>query len=275
MSHPEPRLTDMLDELNQQQRSDVPEPTPEEILDYVDGHMEPAEEEAFRGRLALYPEAARRVSVLSDLESLEPGEEDGGPSVDLAALQHRLRDEGLLAEPAATPVRVAAPETAADDVPQAAALPFPGSTPSLGVHPAWRIAALLFLTTSVLLLLRSVVAPPDVPGVRPAGLWQVTAQESQNLRSGSVVVVDAGLSDQHTILLLGSKPAPVGAALEVEISGPGQDTIHVPITPGSSGIYSLVVTSGFLDPGDYELKLVAETPGGPRVLGTFALKWRR
>ncbi|MCG8461299.1 MAG: hypothetical protein MI919_33855 [Holophagales bacterium] len=263
---PPPDLGQVLRTLAENARSRHPEPTLEEISSYVDGEMTPDEAATFRERLVVYPEAARRVAVLSDPESSVAAASEGYPPLDLDAIREAIHRED---RPAASSEDATTPT-----------LPFP-EPPRSAVHPAWRVAALAFLTLSAILLLLQGAPGPDSPSTTGSSmtqtrLWEIPAAGDTHLRGDGETAVSATASAWHTLLLEGAEVPPPDVRLELQVlDAEGALVTALPLVPSPGGVYSLVVPAGFLAPGRYELRLYAEVSGGSRLLGTFPLSWQR
>ena len=177
-------LGEVLRNLADHARARHREPTLEEILSYAEGEMTPADAESFRERLAVYPEAARRVAVLSDPEASAAASSEAYPPLDLGEIREAIHGEERHRRGSHRDNAQASSPTS----------PFPAPAGTT-VHPAWRVAALVFLALSAALffLPRSPPGPAATgPSVTQSSLWEIPAADDSRLRGADPTAVAAG-----------------------------------------------------------------------------------
>lgn len=258
MTHPRPRLATLLPELYTHERRTTAPPTTEELLAYLAGELDPAAAAALQERLALSPEATRRLLALADPPALATPPPADLPTLDVEALRARLRGEGLLG-PAAEPQ-------------PAKVLPF-RSTERRGVHPLyrWATAALVVLCTGLALRLGQLPAP--TPGIAlDVAVWELLPRSVESRRGeGQLVEAREGFSNT---LLLYSDAIAAGAEVRVEIvSSTGEVALAAVVKAHAVGRVGLRLERETLAAGSFEIRLFALGQTVP--LAVYPLEWRR
>ena len=251
MSQKPTDLTALLPELTADERRSRPAPDAEEILAYLGGELNPAEEEELQERLALHPESAELLLDLSDPSRLEARDDEDLPLPDQEALRERLRDEGLL-EPPLAPV-----------VPM-----------RRGVHPLyrWAAAALLILSAGLSFQLARQAPEPATPDV---AFWELLPKtEVDSRRRGDGDEVEAADGFVHDLVLYAPEIDPGEPYRVAVVDEEGAEILVRDVRTVAAGRLILRLEPTDLAPGRYEIHLAG---GGddPSPRAVFPLDWRR
>jgi anti-sigma factor RsiW len=243
-------------------------PTPEELLAYRDGKLEPEERRRLEERIALYPDAAR---VLADLAAFPDVEAAAGtPELSQAdvearwqAFRRRLPD--LPAAPGATEregVRASGP----------------GAAPlSRGSRPGLRLAAaaILGLVAGWVAGSRELAVHGRSGSAINVSIAELTPAGGEGLRSApSPVEIPEG--SEELVLVLGA-PArePVGIrgyAAELVDAGGRRIWSRQGLRPTALGTFRLAFRRGALDPGVYQVRLLGRDGRKRVLLATYDLR---
>ncbi len=254
-------------------------PTPEELLAYRDGLLDPAVRQSVEERLAIYPEAARALAALAAFPDLEAEPETPEPSKEEMDVRWRAFRQRLETLPKADP-RPPAPS------PERAS-PGRGGTeirarerrePLREQLPAGRFRrpALPFAAAALLALAVGFFAGRASRPPAPAGALNVTVAELEAPDGGTRSVSQVEVPDvsEELLLVLG---APAGRTFpdygaEILRSEGAPLWSRQGLRPTELGTFHLSFLRDFLPPGSYEVRLFGREGGSETLLATYELR---
>ena len=247
-------------------------PTPEELLAYRDGRLDPAERERLEARIAVYPDAARTLADLAAFPNIEPA--PGVPDIsdeDVAARWQTFRRR--LAD-------LPAPQPAAPEEPrEAPVVPLRPEPRAQGIPPWWLAAAASAALAAG--LSSGYVAGRASRDPVPASAINVAIAELRPIEEGgdraATSAVDLSEEAEDLVLILGLDDTGDFAAYKAEIVNAqgaqvwSRDGLH----PTSLGTFQLSFRRNVLEPGQYRIHLFGlDGANQPTQLATYDLHLR-
>lgn len=237
-------------------------PSLEELVAYVEGELTPSQEDRLRDRLALFPESSQAVLDLVEVLRVSGGDETTGPSgphvPTWSELSARLAEEETAASrdaeaPARTRIR---PFWARSIVP-------------------WAAAAGLLMLIGFWFLPQRPAAPADpqknvrwyhlqsdAAGPTRADRWQEVKVSTEASHFGFILNLgDAGAFADYSVEI--SKLTESGAETVWQANG---------FRPGSLGTFDLLVPTGFLPVGRYQIRLRGLAAEGHQPLARYEVE---
>lgn len=237
-------------------------PTPEELLAYRDGRLDPAERERLEARIAVYPDAARTLADLAAFPDIEPA--PGVPDItpeEVAARWQSFRQR--LAElPAPQP---AAPEEKRE-APVVPLRPEPRPTP--GIPPWWLAAAASAALAAG--LGSGYLAGRASRDPLPVSAINVAIAELRPLEEGGIraepSAVDLPETAEGLVLILGLDDTDRFAEYEAEILDEQGTQVwsRDGLQPTPLGTFHLSFPRTLLGPGQYRINLFGLDPAGQK-----------
>lgn len=234
-------LGDFLDEARQDL---APHPAPEELLAYRDGELPASEQQRVEGHLVACPHC---LELFLDLG--------------------RLSDPGFVGEHGITAAKKAADWQAVQ-----ARLAPPRRRPArflASPGPAWALAAALLIAV-VGLSLRTRQLQQSVEDLsRPqlnAPVVDLFSASPLRGGEGEAAVVELAPASRFFTLILSPKGSPDHAGYRLEILDSGGKTVWSAdgLKKDRHGSFTLILARGFLDPGEYRLRLYGLGGSGDR-----------
>lgn len=248
-------------------------PTPEELLAYRDGRLDPAERERLEARIAVYPDAARTLADLAAFPNIEPA--PGVPDIsdeDVAARWQTFRRR--LAD-------LPAPQPAAPDEPREAPIVSFRSEPRTthGVPPWWLAAAASAALAAGLGSGYVAGRASSVPV--PASAINVAIAELRPIEEGgdrgASSAVDLSEEAEDLVLILGLDDIGHFATYKAEIVNAqgAQVWSREGLHPTPLETFQLSFRRNVLKPGEYQVELYGlDTASRPTKLATYDLRLR-
>ncbi|HVS00497.1 MAG TPA: zf-HC2 domain-containing protein [Thermoanaerobaculia bacterium] len=241
--------------LSEAQRDLEPHPSPDELAAYSAGELPAAEETRIQNHLALCPHC---LELLLDLERWSDPESVSEPSLPAGekagawqALQARLAAE---AAPRRRPgLRLASP------------------------RPAYALAAALLVAVVGLSLrvwhLERGMADLSHPQVNAPVVDLLPASPLRG-EPGERAVVELAPASRFFALILSPKGSPDYAGYRVEILDAGGRTVwsEKGLEKNRHGSFTLILTRGFLRPGEYRLRLYGLEGGTGQLIEEFQVR---
>lgn len=248
-------------------------PTPEELLAYRDGRLDPAERERLEARIAVHPDAARALADLAAFPEIEPA--PGVPDVsaeEVAARWQSFRQK-LADLPAPQP---AAPEARRE----APVVPLHPERREPRRIPAWWLAAAASAALAVGLG-NGFLAGRASRDSAPVSAINVAISELRPIEEGgdraAASAVDLPKDAEELVLVLGLDDAGELAAYEAEIRDAQGARVwsRKGLQPTPLGTFQLSFRRGVLKPGQYRIDLFGREEGEGRErrrLARYALR---
>ncbi len=243
-------------------------PTPEELLAYRDGALEPEERRRLEERIALYPEAAR---VLVDLAAF-PDVEAAPGTPELSAEEVEVRWEAFRER---LPDRPGTPRTSERGEVRTA------DRSAQAPPRAWR-SGLHFAAAAVLGLVIGWAARSRVPAVHDrsgsainVSVVELTPIGGEGLRSAPSPV-EVGEGAEELVLVLGAPPRepPGMRGYQAELVDAGGQRVwsRQGLRPTALGTFLIAFRRGALDPGTYRLRLFGSDGEKRTLLTSYDLR---
>ncbi|MDP9121083.1 MAG: hypothetical protein M3O15_06895 [Acidobacteriota bacterium] len=232
-----------------------PHPTPEQLVAYCRGELDPDEHEAAASHLAWCPEDADFVLAYREISGLEPAAKEAPASLDAAWNEFRKRRAILPAAPTAPPSGAAR------------------RTRSAGrrwLLPAALAASLLAAILSTTLLLTTRIRLAQALAPRPNGAILDLGVTDEERITGTAVKEIRLDSDQAslTVILHPTHESAAGSYEAVLSTGKGKEVWRGPVRAMELGTFHLTFPREILAAGDYTLELRGPSgaSGGRREL---------
>ncbi len=248
-------------------------PTPEELLAYRDGRLDPSERKSVEARIAVYPDAARTLADLAAFPEVEPA--PGVPDISAEEVSARWQSfrQRLADLPAPQPAMPEEPR----ETPVVSLHPEPSAARGI---PAWWLAAAASVALAAglgggFLAGRTSRNPVPASAINVAIAELRPVEEGGNRAAASPVELPQDAED--LVLVLGLADAGDFPDYEAEIV----DTQGVRVwfrgglQPTQLGNFQLSFRRGVLGPGQYRIDLFARQQGEGaerRLLARYELR---
>lgn len=257
-------LDSVLETIMAAKREELGEPpTPEELLAYRDGELDPAARRSVEARLAVYPDAARALADLAAFPGVEPA--PGTPELsddEIEARWQALRQK-LGPSPGERPSSSVREEPSRKEH-QA---PFRGEA-----SPALKLAAVAILALGVGILAGRWTRPEPPDASVNVAIRELAPVEEAGVRAVSEVELPD--ASEELVLVLGTPAGRDFPDYEAEIldaegvlvwSGAG-------LRPAELGTFHLAFRRGALPPGVYQIQISGREGDRKTPLATYDLR---
>lgn len=239
-------------------------PSPEELLAYRDGRLDPAERQRIEAGIALYPDAARALADLAAFPDVEPA--PGTPELSDEEIDDRWQAfrSRLPERPPAPPAR---------------------ATPAIEARPRWGLRRTSFdprLAAAALVILAvggiagflggraSRVPPESAINVRIAEL----APEEEGGTRAAPIPLEMPEGSEELVLVLGTRAQKEFPTYEAEIVDSTGARIweREGLHPTALGIFQVSFRQGALKPGNLHLRLFGREGGTRTPVASYELR---